>query len=190
MRIFILATIMLLASAVSLASEGQQGDAEQSVFSGTFADSLWTVITFILLLVVLGKFAWKPMLNGLKARQEYIKREIQTAEETRKQAEKLLEDYKQKGLKIIKEATETAQRNQQEIMEETRQETLLIRQRAIDDIRQAEENTSERLWNEAGDMLLTLGSKILEREVTKEDNERLVREAVEKIRSTRADGAE
>lgn len=188
-RIVLLAAILFTLSAAwpVLASENGQNE-QQNVFSGTFADALWTVIAFVVLLVVLSKFAWKPVLNGLKTRQEHIEHEIKTAEATKKQAEKLLEDYKQGGLKIIEQATETAQLKQREITEDTRQETLLIRQRAQDDIRHAEEAAAERLWNEAADMMLSLGSKVLGRTIVKDDNERLVREAIDKIRSS-ADGA-
>ncbi|MGA2172097.1 MAG: F0F1 ATP synthase subunit B [Sedimentisphaerales bacterium] len=186
MRIMLLMTTLLvfLAAAPVLASEGEQASQQQNIFSGTFADALWTVIAFLLLLVVLRKFAWKPLLNGLKARQEHISHEIENAEDLKKQAEKLLNDYKQKGLRIIEEATESAQQNQREIAEETRQETLLIRQRAQDDIRHTVTAASERLWNEAADMMLSLGKEVLGRTVTAEDNERLIREAIDKIKSS------
>jgi F-type H+-transporting ATPase subunit b len=176
--------LVFLAAAPVLASEGEQASQQQNIFSGTFADALWTVIAFLLLLVVLRKFAWKPLLNGLKARQEHISHEIENAEDLKKQAEKLLNDYKQKGLRIIEEATESAQQNQREIAEETRQETLLIRQRAQDDIRHTVTAASERLWNEAADMMLSLGKEVLGRTVTAEDNERLIREAIDKIKSS------
>ncbi len=188
MRTLILVTIFLLISTAAVASENEQGGAEQGVFSGNFADAIWTVIAFFLLLIVLGKFAWRPLLNSLKERQDRIQHEIETAEATRKQAERLLDDYKQEGLKIIEQATESAQQNQQEITEGTRQEVLLIRRRAQDDIRHAKEAASERLWNEAADMMMSLGSKVLGRTVTKEDTDSLVREAIEKIRSSEVDG--
>ena len=191
MRIVLSATILFALSTglSALASESGQGGQEQNVFSGTFADALWTVLAFLTLLVVLRKLAWKPMLNSLKARQERIEHQIDSAETAKKKAEKLLEDYKQQGHKIIEQATETAQQNQREIMEETRQESLLIRQRAQDDIRHAQEAASERLWDEATGMMLSLGSQVLGRTITEEDNERFVREAIDKIRSSGADGA-
>jgi F-type H+-transporting ATPase subunit b len=191
MRKLLLMTILLalLGAIPCLASEAEQTGSNESVFSGTFADALWTVITFIVLLVVLGKTAWKPLISKLKARQERIEHEIKTAEATKKQAEALLDDYKQKGLRIIEEATESAQQNQREIAEETRQETLLTRQRAQDDIRHAVTAASERLWNEAAGMMLSLGKEVLGRTATPEDNERLIREAIDKIKSSETNTA-
>ncbi len=192
MRIVLSATILFALSTGpwALASQSAQGGEEQNVFSGTFADALWTVLAFLTLLFILRRLAWKPMLNSLTARQQHIEHQLQTAETTKNKAEKLLEDYKQQGHKIIEQATEAAQQNQREIMEETRQESLLVRQRAQDDIKHAQEAASERLWDEAAGMMLSLGSEVLGRAISTEDNERFVREAVEKIRSSGADGAE
>jgi F-type H+-transporting ATPase subunit b len=184
MRTLIPGIVYFLASSAVVASENGQGASEQGVFGGTFADSLWTVIAFFLLLVVLGKFAWRPLLNSLKARQEHIQSEITNAEAARKQAEQLLKDYEQKGLQIIDEATRSAQRSQKEIIEEAQQETALVRQRARDDIQHALTYASEQLWNQAVDMLQSAGTEVLGRVVTAEDNERLIREAIEKIRAT------
>jgi len=181
MRILILASILLLAPATALSSEGGP---EQGVFNGTFADSLWTVIAFFLLLVVLGKFAWKPLLNSLKIRQEYIQNEIKTAETAKKHAEQLLEESRQKGLQIIEDATKSAQHHRKEIIEESHHETDLIRQRARDDIQHALTSASEQLWNQASEMIQSVGADVLGRAVTAEDDQRLIREAIEKIKAT------
>jgi F-type H+-transporting ATPase subunit b len=179
--------INLLMSSVVFAAEEGQGAAKQDVFSGTLADSIWTVITFLVLLAILGKFAWKPLIKSLKDREEHIKNEILSAENARQQAEKLIEDYKQKGLLIIEDATKSAQDSQRELMEETQQETTLIRQRARDDIQHALTYASEHLWGQAADMIESIGKEVLGRVVSAEDNKRLIREAVEKIRASQVE---
>jgi F-type H+-transporting ATPase subunit b len=183
MQKLILLINLLVASAVFASEEGQ-GAAKQDVFSGTLADSIWTVITFLVLLVILGKFAWKPLIKSLKDREEHIKNEIDAAENARQQAEKLIDDYKQKGLVIIEEATKSAQQSQRELMEETQQETTLIRQRARDDIQHALTYASEKLWGQAADMIEQVGKEVLGRAVSSDDNKRLIQEAVEKIRTS------
>ena len=182
-------TVMLMAALPAVASEETPHGGQENIFSGSFADALWTVIAFFLLLVVLLKFAWKPILAGLKARQEHIEQEIKTAEGTRKQAEDTLQDYKQRGLRIIEDSTAAAQQSQRELIEETRNETQLIKTRAQDDIRHAMTAASDMLWNEASDMLLLLGKEVLGRSLTPQDNERLIREAVEKMKPVRTSAA-
>jgi F-type H+-transporting ATPase subunit b len=165
------------------ASEGEQaGSGEQSIFNGTFADSLWTVVAFLLLLAVLSKFAWKPLLNGLKTREQHIQHQIESAEDARKKAEKLLEDSKQQGLAIVQQATDRAQQHEQEIIEQTRQEILEVKRKAQEDIEHARVAASEQLWEQAGDIMLSLGGEVLGRTITSEDNKRLVRDAIAKIK--------
>jgi F-type H+-transporting ATPase subunit b len=188
-QLFITLAVTLLVAIPAVASEETPHGGQENIFSGSFADALWTVIAFFLLLVVLLKFAWKPILNGLKERQEHIEQEIKTAENTKKQADNLLEDYKQRGHRIIEDATAAAQQSQRELIEETRKETQLIKTRAQDDIRHARIAASEHLWNEAADMMLLLGNEVLGRTITAEDNDRLIREAVEKIKTSRTNAA-
>jgi F-type H+-transporting ATPase subunit b len=155
---------------------------EQNIFSGTFADAFWTVASFILLMVVLGRVAWKPVLKRLDTRQKYIQEQIETAENARKSAEKLLEEHKQQALQIITEAAKQAQKESQELTEKTRQEVLEIRRRAQKDIKHARIAASEQLWKEAGDMVEALGCEVLGRVVTLKDDHRLIDDAIGKLR--------
>jgi F-type H+-transporting ATPase subunit b len=183
MRTRILSTILavLLACSVALSAEGEAAATEQGLFGGSFADALWTVLAFVVLLLVLGKFAWKPMLNALNARESHIKQQIEAADSTRKKAEKMLADYNQQGLLIVQKATDQAHRLQQELMDKTRQEVLALERKSRADIEYARVAASQQLWEEAGDMLLHLSSEILGRTVTHEDNLRLICEAIDKL---------
>ena len=59
-----------------------------------WGDTLYTLFTFIVLLTLLRKFAWGPIMDMMKKREEHIANEIDTAEKNRKDAEKYLEDQK------------------------------------------------------------------------------------------------
>jgi len=109
---------------VAWAEHSAEGEAGGSgLFSGTFGDTIWTIAAFVVLLVVLGKFAWKPLLSGLNARQSHIEQQLKSAEDSRVKAEHLLGDYKQQGLSLVQQAMEQAQRYQQEMAEKAREET-------------------------------------------------------------------
>lgn len=75
------------------AAEGELAAERPGIFSGSIADAIWTVIAFVILVSVLGKLAWKPLLAGLKAREERIRQEIMNAENARHLADKALADY-------------------------------------------------------------------------------------------------
>jgi F-type H+-transporting ATPase subunit b len=172
-----------------MASEGEGAASGQDIFSGSLGDSLWTVVAFGLLVLVVGKLAWKPLLNGLKDREDRIRQEIMAAENARKQAEKTLADYnsrveqlEQKARQMTEEAAREAHRVGQEIAEKARQESMAIKQKAQDDIDAAHEAAKNRLWEETGDIVLALSSRVLGRTITDDDNQRLIREAVEKLK--------
>ena len=55
---------------------------------------LWTIITFIVLLTILWKAAWKPVVEALDARAEKVRSDIENADRSRQQAEKLLAQHK------------------------------------------------------------------------------------------------
>jgi F-type H+-transporting ATPase subunit b len=192
----VLLLLLLSTSAWAVQAEADQAAEianQQGVFSGSIADALWTIGAFILLMVVLGIFAWKPMLNGLRARQEHIAAQIANAEAARKQAEKTLADYQKRmdeiearGQQIIKEVTSRAQEEARQLADKARGEAAEIKAKAKDDIEQARAAATEQLWSEVGDMLLALGSQVLGRKITKEDNEKLINDAIVRLKEQQA----
>jgi F-type H+-transporting ATPase subunit b len=173
--------ITLFICADALAAEGGSAAGGGSIFSGSFAESLWTVVAFLLLLTVLGKFAWKPMLKGLKDREEHIRSQIEAAEHSRKEAQKSREDIEQRRSGILQEATERALKHEQEITEAAHRKVSEMRQVASQDIERARAAAEDRLWEQAGDIMLILGTKVLGRAISDEDNKRLVSDAITEL---------
>jgi F-type H+-transporting ATPase subunit b len=140
------------------------------------------VIAFVTLALVLGKVAWKPLLNGLNARQGHIEQQIRSAEDSRQRAEKMLEDYRQQGQTMVRQATEEAQRHRQQTIEQTREEVLALRRRAHEEVESARAAAMEDLWKQTGEIVLRVGSEVLGRALTPQDNQRLIDEAVTRIK--------
>jgi F-type H+-transporting ATPase subunit b len=162
-----------------------EGEASGSgLFNGTLGDSLWTVVAFVALLLVLSKVAWKPLLAALNARQSHIEHELKSAEDSRQRAERLFEDYKQQGQTLVRQATDQAQRHLQDVTEKARQEAMAARRRAQEEIESARAAAMEELWRQTGDLVLRVGSEVLGRALSERDDQRLIDEAVAKIRQT------
>ncbi len=159
-----------------------EGEGQGNLFSGSFADSLWTVVAFVTLAVVLTKVAWKPMLQALDARQNHISQQIKTAEDSRQKAERMLDDYKRQGQNTIQQAAQEAQRHHQQTVEQTREEVLAMRRRAQEEIESARATAMEELWRQTGDIVLRVGTEVLGRVVSPQDNQRLIEEAVARIK--------
>ena len=181
--------LVLLVSACALAAEeGQTAIEEKGIFNGTFADSLWTIVAFVVLLFVLKKVAWKPLLKILQSRQDYIKQQIETAETSRKNAEALLDQYKQQGVEIVNKLTAQAQLLEKEMVGKAGNEVAQMKRRAQADIEYARIAASQLMWQEAEDMLLALSGEIVGRAITHEDNLRLLYESIEKLKREQTGG--
>jgi len=172
------AMLVFIVCADALCSEGGENAGEQSIFSGSFGDAFWTVLAFMLLLLVLGKFAWKPILGGLKARELHIQQQIESAENARSRAEKMIEDAKQQGVLVMQQAIEQADKYKQLLAEKTRQEIFALKRKTQDDVERSYAVASEQLWKQAADIAISVGGKVLERNITAQDNQRLIEEAV------------
>jgi len=191
-RIITAISIALLFAGAALAEESHAAEgaaaAQEGIFSGTYADSLWTVIAFSTLVVVLGIFAWKPLLRALKTREETIQQQITDAEETRKKADNLLDEHKKKSLDIIENANKYANQTSKEIVEQARKEALAITDRANAEIAGAQGIASQQLWHMAGNMLINISQEVLGRTITPEDNKRLIHEAIGKLQEESLNG--
>src|SRR4051794_29717245 len=89
-----LAVLFTLAlAAPAAAQEGHEAAGGNNPFAGDFGNALWTVVVFVVVLIVLGKFAWGPILKGLQARESYILESLEKAKTERETAEARLKEY-------------------------------------------------------------------------------------------------
>jgi F-type H+-transporting ATPase subunit b len=95
--------------------------------------TLWTAITFLLLLVVLSKFAWGPIVKMLNEREGTIREAIESAKKERAEAEKLMAEQKAALAAATREAAALAKRNQAEV-ETLRQELTAKARKEADEL--------------------------------------------------------
>ena len=162
--------------------------AEPSIFDGTWADALWTVIAFVALAMVLGRFAWKPLLKALQQREDHIRKDLTDAETKRREAERLLDEHKLQAQAILEYIAEEAQKLEHETLEKARVEASAIKEKAQSNVAEARAAAARQLWEEAGDMLLAVGKEVIGRTVTPQDNRRLIEEAIERLRQEQSGG--
>jgi F-type H+-transporting ATPase subunit b len=173
--------IALLVVRTAFAAQEPTEVEQQGVFNGTLADAIWAVVAFAVLLVVLGKFAWKPLLRNLRAREDNIKQQLTDAENSRLKAEQLLDDYKKQSLEIIEQANRYANQTKKEVIVQASKEAAAITQRATSEISNAQNMASQQLWHMTGNMLLAMSHEVLGRTLTPDDNKRLIHEAIGKL---------
>ena len=182
---------------VACASEDAPVEEEPSPFAGGLGESIWTVLAFVILLVVLWRLAWKPMLAGLNARQEYIEKQISDAEGTHEKARGVLSDYEAKladvdreGKGIIAVHIKQGEKEAKEIVTAAKQDAEAMRLKLEVDIERARVQAESELLDEAGGIVLRLGEEILGRAMNEEDHERLIEQAVERLRQEKSEGVD
>jgi F-type H+-transporting ATPase subunit b len=129
----LVAFVFLLLPLAALASE--KGGGLGSLISIAPGSMLWTILTFVLLLIVLGKFAWGPIVRGLEAREEKIYGAIEKAQQEREEAEKLLADYQaklQQASSEIADRLSKADKQTQAILEQAKGEAQQETERMLD----------------------------------------------------------
>ena len=148
----------------------------------------WQVITFVIFLAVLGKFAWGPLQAGLETREAKIRQDIADAEAQRLKAEQLLKDYESRLAKtqdevreILAEARRDAEHARQEIVAAAQQEADTTRRRAIEDIQRSKDQALTELFDFVSANAVAAAEQVVQRSLTGEDHERLVREALEQL---------
>ncbi len=150
--------------------------------------ALWSFIVFLLFLAVMGKFAWKPMIEGLDKREAGIRNAIAEAEENRRKAEALLADYQiklkaaeQTVAAMVAEARRDAERTSQDLIANAQRDVDAIRVRAKDEIRQAKDTALAEVFSQVNAQVILATEHVLGRALTDSDQERLVGEALSQL---------
>lgn len=149
---------------------------------------VWTIITFLILLMVLAKFGWGPLLKALESRQQSIRQALDDAQRATQELERLEQESVQITRKARAEAeaiiaaTRTdAERLREEIRQKARAEADGIVRNAERQIQLETARALQQIRGEAVDLSLQIASKILQRNLSKEDNERLIQDALKQV---------
>lgn len=150
---------------------------------------IWTAITFILVLLLLRKFAWKPILEGLRQREDFIDESIRAAENAKAEMAKLkaenevlLDQARAEREKIIREANVAAKN----LIEEAKGEAQKQAQRQLDEARIAI-NTEKQaalaeVKQQVAQLSLEIAEKLLRRELSNETAQKaLVKDYVDNL---------
>ena len=165
---------------------GEHGGAENGVPMQPQNDLvLWTIVTFVLFLVVLKKVAWGPLIEGLDNRESKYRKLLEDAKADRDKAVALLGDYEQK-LKaaqtqvdeIIGEARRDADRTKTDILATAQQEAEATRKRALDDIDRARDQAVAELFDHVRANVVSATEKVLSRSLTDADDQKLIDDAL------------
>jgi len=155
--------------------------------------TLWTAITFVLLLAVLGRFAWGPIVRMLADRERNIREAIEAAKKERGEAERLVAEQKEALARAQREMADIAKRNQQEV-ESFRQELTARARKEADDLvasarQQIAEETakaSAQLRSQVADLAIEAAGRLVKANLDDRTQRQLVDEYIAQLPGPRA----
>ena len=130
--------------------------------------TVWTTVIFLVLLWVLGKFAWKPLLRSLQEREEGIRNSLEQADRARSEAAELLrqnelnrsraeEEYRA----IVREARSLAEKLQEDMVAKAKRQAQREVESAKEEIARNLDAAKQQLRGEAADLAVKIAEKLL-----------------------------
>jgi F-type H+-transporting ATPase subunit b len=151
-------------------------------------DMLFQLIMFLLLMLLLRKYAFGPLMGVMKQREEHIANEIEQAEKHRKEAEKLLEEQRelmkqsrQEAQELIENARKMAEEQKEQIIASARAEAERLKETAKKEIEREKEQAMAALREQVASLSVLIASKVIEKELTEQDQAKLISEYIQEV---------
>jgi F-type H+-transporting ATPase subunit b len=168
--------------------------AEEESGGGSFLVSpdvglmIWTLVVFVISMYVLSKVAFPRIAEALDKRQRAIEESIDIAERTRTEAQRLLEEYRERLAEarkqadtIVARARKTAENNEAEALAEARRKREEMMAQTRRDIEQETRRAIQEIRAEVADLTVLATEKVTRKTLTQDDQRRLVEEALSEL---------
>ncbi len=196
-RVTAFVVVLLLAPSLAIAAEGHgeadaHGDAHgsPSIWAGDFGNVIWTLVIFLTVVYILGRYAWGPLLNALKNREDFIRESIEEARKEREEAQRLLQEYteqlnkaREEASAICDEGRRDAEELRRKIESQARTEADNMIKRARREIEVAHQDAIKNIYDMTADLATQVAARILAEEIDADKHRDLVASSLEEIRS-------
>jgi F-type H+-transporting ATPase subunit b len=152
---------------------------------------IWSILVFLGLLLALRALAWKPLLAALDARRDSISRSLDDAKKARQELEQLhaesariLAEARSQAENILSRTRDDANRFREEMKQKAQADAAGIVRNAEKQIELETSRALQQIRQEAVELSVAIASKLLQRHVTRADNERLIEETFRQLEAT------
>jgi F-type H+-transporting ATPase subunit b len=142
---------------------------------------VWTIITFLVLLSVMTKFAWKPILKMLEERESKIRIALEEADRARTENEKNLARAEEEYKKMIQEGKALAEKLKEDIVSKARQQAQQELKLAMEEIKRNVDAAKLQLRAEVADLAIKATEKILEETLDEKRQKQLIDSVMNKL---------
>lgn len=154
---------------------------------------IWTIITFLILLTLLSKFAWKPLLNALEKREDEITNSLKNAEKARKELERLttegdeiIAQARSEAQAIVSEGKKAADQLKDSTLLKAKEEAVTNLEQAKEQIQVEKDKAIAEIKGEVVGLSLSIAEKLVKKNLNEEDNKSLINESLKHIKGYEA----
>jgi len=151
---------------------------------------IWTIVTFLVLLGLLARYAWRPLLDALEKRELAIRQSLDDARQAKEELQKvqvesqrILAEARAEAGAIVSRTRSDAARFGDEMKQKARTDAEALIKHAERQIEMQTARAVETIRHEAVDLSVAIATKILRRDISKEDNERLIQDTLKEMQS-------
>jgi F-type H+-transporting ATPase subunit b len=186
------AILVVLGAASPLLAADAGGEQQPGLISFDLSSIVWVLISFTIVLVILYKGAWKNVLDGLKAREDKIRGDIQQAEEARAKAEATLKEYvtklasaEEQVRQMLAKATTDAEKIASNLRSAAQAEGEAERERTRKEIDAAKRQAIREVYDQTAELATSIAAKIIARNLNPQDQQDLVSQTVGQVEAMR-----
>lgn len=151
---------------------------------------VWGSLSFLVVLVLMAKFALPAVKKGMEGRTERIRESLDSAEKAKTDAQGVLDEYqaqladaKNEANRIIDEARQTAEALRRDLLSKAEADAAEVRARATSDIAAAKERAMAELKGQLTQLTIELAERVVKRSIDKDSNTALVEDYISSIGS-------
>jgi F-type H+-transporting ATPase subunit b len=148
----------------------------------------WTIVTFLVLLFILKKLAWKPILAMLEEREKKIQDSLDNAEQARNEAKTLLEknnrmlkEARETSAQIIEKSKEQSEKMSRDIQARAQEESVRLIERAREEITREKKTAMNELRQETVDLGLAMAEKLIQGTIDRDVHKKLIESCIQNL---------
>ena len=156
----------------------------------TLGTILAQMLNFFILVWILARFAYKPLVSMMQERKERIAKDLADAQVARKEAEQFKADYaaqianaRQEAQQIVEKAVQQAEATTREQLAAAREQIEREKERARQDIVNERDRAMNNLRNEVISLSVAMATKVVAKDMDSETNTKLIEDAIAKLDS-------
>jgi F-type H+-transporting ATPase subunit b len=173
---------------IAQTSTSAQDQSSNFLVSPNIGLMIWTLLAFLLAMLVLRKYAWPAITEALDKRQRAIEESIEVAERTRAEAQELLQEYRERlrearaqADEIVARARKAGEVHERETLEKARLQREELMQQTRRDIDAETRRAIQEIRNEVADLTVLATEKVTRKTLDADDQKRLVEEALREL---------